>query len=123
MVAGTVLIVEDEPGLLKLFNRLLEGQGYRTLSAEDADEALRIAESTGEIDILVSDIVLPGRMNGLALCDRIRKSRPHLPCIFVSGYNAPEHGNIPDNAVLLRKPFKRATLIEAIADLQAARAA
>ena len=115
--------MEDEPGLLKLFNRLLEGQGYRTLSAEDADEALRIAESTGEIDILVSDIVLPGRMNGLGLCDRIRKSRPHLPCIFVSGYNAPEHGSIPDNAVLLRKPFKRATLIEAIADLQAARAA
>ena len=116
--AHTVLVVEDEPGLLKLFVQLLEQEGFRTLPASDAEAALRLAMDAAEFDLLLSDIVLPGRLNGFELCQSLRTTRPNLPAVFVSGYSTPEHGEVPEDAVLLRKPFSRATLVNAIETLQ-----
>ena len=120
---GTVLVVEDEPGLLKLFVQLLEQEGYHTLPASDAETALDLATDGAKFDLLLSDIVLPGQLNGFELCQKFRSSRPDLPAVFVSGYSTPEHGEVPENAVLLRKPFSRNTLIGAIETLHPERTA
>jgi two-component system, cell cycle sensor histidine kinase and response regulator CckA len=81
-----VLVVEDEPALVSIFQRALEQQGYRVLTATSGEEALRVADSVGgRIDLLLSDIVMPG-MGGRELVWRMRTAYPDLPVILVSGY-------------------------------------
>jgi PAS domain S-box-containing protein len=81
-----ILLAEDEPQVRQLTDRLLRGLGYRVLAAESGESALRIAEESGEpIDLLVTDVVMPG-MGGGALVSELRKSRPGLKVLYISGY-------------------------------------
>jgi two-component system, cell cycle sensor histidine kinase and response regulator CckA len=81
-----VLVVEDEPALVSIFQRALEHHGYRVLTAGNGEEALRVAESVeGRIDLVVSDIVMPA-MGGRELVWRLRELYPDLPVILASGY-------------------------------------
>ncbi len=104
----TILLVEDEPALLKLSQRLLEQLGYTILPATRPDQAIQLArEYAGRIDLLMTDVVMP-QMNGRTLCDRLREELPSLGSLFMSGYSAnviAHHGVLDPGVHFIQKPF------------------
>jgi two-component system, cell cycle sensor histidine kinase and response regulator CckA len=119
----TVLLVEDEAILLDFSARLLGELGYTVLPAVGPAQALQMAaDHGGDIDILLTDVVMPG-MNGHDLWQRLRQERPHLKCLFTSGYTAnviSHHGVLDPGIHFLPKPYTPADLAvklrEALAD-------
>ena len=101
---ATVLVVEDEEGVCQLAAESLEEFGYRVLRASNAREALSVLERD-PVDMLVSDIVMPGGMSGLALADEVRQRRKDLPVLLTTGYAEAIEAHGPAYAVL-RKPFR-----------------
>ncbi|MCL6310321.1 PAS domain-containing protein [Pseudomonas syringae] len=82
----TVLIVDDEPSVRMLVAEVISGLGYNCLEAEDAQSGLQILQSDTRIDLLISDIGLPGGMNGREMADAAGDCRPGLPTLFITGY-------------------------------------
>ena len=117
-VTGTVLLVEDNDGVRRAVRRTLEGAGYGVIEAGSGDAALDLLGSDGrEIDVVLTDVVMPGRLQGPELVHRIRELRPDIPVIFMSGYphEANVHGNgIRQNDISLMKPVARADLLAAL---------
>lgn len=113
----TILVVEDEPQLLRLARRVLESAGYRVITAQTPDEACRIAEDrAGEIDLLLSDVVMPG-MSGKQIQERIEGLNPRLRTVLMSGYPADivsERGVVEADASFLAKPFSPEALVRKI---------
>jgi two-component system cell cycle sensor histidine kinase/response regulator CckA len=110
--AQTVLVVEDADGLRELTKRLLERQGYTVLVAANADEALRVFEGNASIDVLLTDVVMPGG-SGPELTRRLVERRPALKVIFMSGYTEDaivHHGVLNPGIAFLHKPFTSETL-------------
>ena len=105
---GTILVVEDEDALRSLIVRTLRREGYEVLDAETPEAALRLAHGfEGRIDLLVSDVVMPG-MSGVEFAEQLRLSRPDTLVIFISGYASEEvirRGVIESAAPFLAKPF------------------
>jgi CheY-like chemotaxis protein len=99
-----VLLVEDEADVRDVTTKLLERLGYTVLAAEDGAGALEIAANTGRIDLLLSDMVLPGGMNGIDICHRLRERRPDLKCLFMTGYASLPDRQVPDGTEFLNKP-------------------
>jgi len=104
----TILLVEDEPAILRIAKRTLESLGYTVLAASTPGEAIRIAqEHRGEIHLLITDVVMP-EMNGRTLAKRLLSLYPDLKRVFMSGYT-PEviahHGVLEDPVHFLQKPF------------------
>jgi CheY-like chemotaxis protein len=119
---GTVLLVEDEPVIRKLVASMLERQGYAVFTAGEPNEALALASELTEIDLLVTDVVMPG-MNGPELAAQLVAGRPGLPVLFISGYPADAIAGrrlVPDSAAVLRKPFGANELFSAIATVVSA---
>ncbi|MBB4857707.1 PAS domain S-box-containing protein [Novosphingobium chloroacetimidivorans] len=109
----TVLVVEDDPSVRLLVREVLEELGYAPIEASDAVEAIPILRSAQAIDLLVSDVGLPG-MNGRQLAEVAREHRPDLPILFVTGYAenaAIRAGFLGTNMAMITKPFA----IEALA--------
>jgi PAS domain S-box-containing protein len=108
-----ILVVEDEPGLRVTTLRSLAELGYRTLEAEDASSAIRVLDDHPEVDLLFTDVMMPGGMSGLELARYVQKSRPRTKVLLTSGYTgrSAEHAHqdesMPD---LLSKPFRKADL-------------
>lgn len=120
--AGLILIVEDDDDVRDLVALQLEDIGYATLIAASGQEALDIlaAPETPAIDLLLTDVVMPGGMNGVALVRAARQKQPALKALLTSGYMA---GNVPGqseaeaaNLPLLSKPYLQADLARAIHD-------
>ncbi len=111
----TILVVEDEPVLRNLVRRLLGRSGYNVLVAADADEAIEASDAhSSPIDLLLTDVVMPGRMNGRDLARLLSSRRPQMRVLYMSGYaeNAIVHHGVLDPAVaFLPKPFNPSTLI------------
>jgi PAS domain S-box-containing protein len=109
----TVLLVEDEPGLLKLGRQMLERLGYAVLPALGAEQALRLAqEHAGKIDVLLTDVVMP-QMSGRDLWERLSRQCPGLRCLFMSGYTdnvIAHHAVLEPGVHFLQKPFSLAAL-------------
>ena len=113
--SGTVLLVEDNPEVASVSCSLLEQLGYTVRRVSDAETALREVERDG-IDLVFSDIVMPGKMDGLGLARRLKEIRPDLPILLATGYSdaaANARGNFP----ILRKPYEIHELSRAIAKL------
>jgi CheY-like chemotaxis protein/two-component sensor histidine kinase len=104
----TVLVVEDQPALLRLISVCLGKRGYTVLAAEDGTEAIRILQNNpGHIDLVVSDIMMP-RLNGLELLKKATLLRPEMRFLFISGYAEDTIGqttHLPHDAGYLEKPF------------------
>ena len=103
----TLLVVEDDSAVRNLVTDVLREQGYTVISAEDANGALPIIESAQTIDLLISDVGLPG-MNGRQLAEISRQVRPQLPVLFITGYaqHATARGGFLDEGMqLITKPF------------------
>ncbi len=121
-----VLVVEDEPMVRGLMARTLRGLGYEVLEAADGKEGLRVAtELAGGLDLLVTDVVMP-RMTGRELVEQVRRVRPDVEVLFISGYpddeNAPApRVSIEPGAAFLQKPFVMAELARTVRALLDAR--
>jgi signal transduction histidine kinase len=104
-----VLVVEDEPAVLEMAVESLTELGYRTLTATQAAEALERLAGSERIDILFSDVVMPGGMNGVQLSVEARHLRPGLRVLLTSGYTgtALEEHAVPADLPLLSKPYRR----------------
>ncbi len=116
---GTVLVVEDDPDVRAHSANLLRELGYDVLEAEDGAAALSILQAGPAIDLLFTDVGLPG-MNGRELAERARRLRPHLKVLFTSGYaqEALVHGGRLDAGVeLLAKPFSITRLADKLRDI------
>jgi two-component system cell cycle sensor histidine kinase/response regulator CckA len=103
----TVLVVEDAEGLRELVTRLLKRLGYIVLVAANADEALRLFEANASIDVLLTDVVMPGA-SGADLSRQLLEIRPTLKVIYMSGYTDEaivQHGVLNPGIALLNKPF------------------
>jgi two-component system cell cycle sensor histidine kinase/response regulator CckA len=105
----TVMVVEDEAALRGLVERILGGAGYTTLAFGSADEALRaLGQGDRSIDLLLTDVILPGALQGHDLARAVLASRPGLPVLYISGYtrDALVHaGRLDEGVNLLEKPF------------------
>jgi two-component system cell cycle sensor histidine kinase/response regulator CckA len=121
-VAATILLVEDEPQVRAVAERMLASAGHHVLVAQDAAEALALsAERQGTIDLLVTDVVMPG-LDGPTLAEQLRTARPELRTLFISGYSR-EHAipTDPDGtSAFLPKPFSREALLVQVTQLLAA---
>jgi CheY-like chemotaxis protein len=115
-----VLLVEDNDGVRAYAKSALEDLGYRVLEASDAAQALRLLEGTGRIDLLFTDVVLPGGTSGRELADEVVRQRPGLPVLFTTGYSRNaiiHHGRLDPNVNLLNKPFTQQDLARKIRQL------
>ena len=115
----TILVVEDNGGVRDYAKVVLSELGYRVLEAGDANQALRLL-AANSVDLLFTDVVLPGPMTGRALADKASKMRPGLPILFTTGYtrNAIVHqGRLDADVHLLNKPFTQQDLVRKIREL------
>ncbi len=109
----TVLIVEDDPLVLTYVTARLKNLGYRTLQAANAAEAIAIAERGVHFDLLFTDVIMTGTMNGRQLADEMERRRPGLKILFTSGYTEDaivHHGRLDPGVLLLAKPYRNAEL-------------
>jgi PAS domain S-box-containing protein len=122
----TVLVVDDEPTIRMLVGEVLADGGYTAIEASDGPAALKILQSSVRIDLLITDVGLPGGLNGRQVADAAREARPGLHVIFITGYaeNAALGGGYLERGMsLITKPFEIDTLARKIREaFEAARA-
>jgi two-component system cell cycle sensor histidine kinase/response regulator CckA len=120
--SGTVLLVEDEPMVRSVAERALTRHGYQVITADNGEEALEIVARGEPIDLLISDVVMPG-MDGPTMVREARKSRPELKILFMSGYAEEQLRKSIDieNVNFLPKPFSVTELAEAARNAAAAK--
>ena len=109
----TVLVVDDEPTVRMLVTEVLEDLGYTAIEAADSASGLKVLQSDVRIDLLISDVGLPGGMNGRQMADAARVSRPDLKVLFITGYAenaAVGNGHLEPGMAVLTKPFVVETL-------------
>nr|WP_245931058.1 PAS domain-containing protein [Methylobacterium radiodurans] len=119
----TVLIVDDEPSIRMLVTEVLEDLGYTAIEAADAASGLKVLQSDVRIDLLVTDVGLPGGMNGRQMADAARVGRPDLKVLFITGYAenaAVGNGHLEPGMAVLTKPFVMEALASRIKELIAA---
>ncbi|MDF3980565.1 ATP-binding protein [Luteibacter sp. PPL201] len=116
----TVLVVEDEVTVRLLVTSLLEDAGFTVMEAADSAHGLRILQSDASIDLLVSDVGLPGGMSGRQMADAARLTRPDLKVIFITGYEETAlmtNDPLPWGVAVLTKPFAIDVFREAVRDM------
>ncbi|HNY64726.1 MAG TPA: transporter substrate-binding domain-containing protein [Deltaproteobacteria bacterium] len=112
----TILLCEDDDTVRQLCIDILSSKGYTVVPARSGTEALDLAEGMERIDLLLTDVIMPG-MNGKVLSDRLKEKRPSLKTLFISGYTDDviiHHGIIEPGIELLMKPFSRSALLQSI---------
>jgi PAS domain S-box-containing protein len=113
--SGTVLLVDDNPEVATVSTNMLEQLGYTVRRVDSAEAALREIERDG-IDLVFSDIVMPGKMDGLGLARHLKTMRPQLPILLATGYSDAAV-NVRGDFAILRKPYEIHQLSQAIAKL------
>lgn len=104
--AISVLLVEDEVMISNLVADCLSESGFRVHEVVTADEALRFIKSGANVDVLFTDINLPGGMNGAELAERVRELRPEMPIVYVSGrYKISEISPLVPRSLFVAKPY------------------
>jgi CheY-like chemotaxis protein len=102
----TILLVEDDDEVRQVTGVLLGGLGYRILEAARASAALAVLEAERDIDLMLTDIVMPGEMNGIELAAAARQRRPALRILFTSGYAEDLAAGSPIADRVLQKPYR-----------------
>ena len=99
-----VLVVDDSPEVAEVTSSLFEHLGYDTIYRDSAEAALKLLEDGNSIDLVFSDIVMPGTIDGVGLAGEVQARYPHLPVILTTGYSDAAL-SAPPNLPILRKPF------------------
>ncbi|BDL41886.1 ATP-binding protein [Methylorubrum sp. GM97] len=119
--SATVLVVEDEAAVREIACAILADLGYQVLEAPDGEEALRVfGANAATVDLLLTDVVLPGKVRGRELAERVQALRPEVRVVFMSGYtenSIVHHGRSDDGVHLVGKPFKREQLARKVAEV------
>ncbi|MBR1092583.1 PAS domain S-box protein [Bradyrhizobium manausense] len=113
----TILVVEDDRLVREYVLAQLHSLGYVTLQAANAAEALAIVASSTPFDLLFTDVIMPGKMNGRQLADEVQKTRPDLKVVYTSGYTENaiiHHGRLDSGVLLLAKPYRKSDLARII---------
>jgi CheY-like chemotaxis protein len=109
----TILVVEDDELVRAYVSAQLQGLGYKTLSAANGAEALAIADGGAAFDLLFTDVIMPGPLNGRQLAAEMMRRRPSLKVLFTSGYTENaiiHHGRLDSGVLLLAKPYRKLDL-------------
>ncbi|MBT3702145.1 MAG: PAS domain-containing protein [Alphaproteobacteria bacterium] len=112
-----ILVVEDDPGVRAVSVNMLSSHGYEIVEAEDGKEAIALLEGNPKFDLLFTDIVLPGGMNGMDIVDAAQKIQPGIKVLYTTGYaeRAVVHNDELDlNAEVVNKPYRRSELLEKV---------
>jgi len=115
-----VLVVEDEPAVRAAAVATLEEMGFACLQAGEAESALRLVDSDAQIDLVFTDVVMPGPLKTRDFAARVRDLRPQLPILFTSGYTENaivHHGRLDDGVSLISKPYAKDELGRRIAGM------
>ena len=107
-----VLLVEDEPNVRRVVRQQLIDLGYPVIEAEDGVQALAMIEQIPDIAIVVSDVIMPGGLDGRQLADRVRNDRPEMCIVLMSGYT--DEAEVGSDLPVLAKPFVRQDLARAL---------
>jgi two-component system, response regulator PdtaR len=121
-----ILVVEDEPLLRLLAAELLGDAGFEVLEAGSSEEALRILDSRLDVNVVFTDVEMPGALDGLALARRIRELHPQIGLLVTSGRGLRPADALPDQGSFLAKPYTAGRLlghIEAVVENGCAAAA
>lgn len=115
MVGQVILIVEDDVMIRMLMVDVLSDEGYAVLEAGSGDEGLDILSSGQHLDLIITDVRIPGKIDGIALTGEAKRVFPGLPVIVVSGHLPPEAANRAD--AFLCKPYGTSTFLELVLKL------
>ncbi|EYD72692.1 hybrid sensor histidine kinase/response regulator [Limimaricola hongkongensis] len=116
----TVLLVEDDDDVRLVAGEMLRHLGYAVIEAEDADAGLAVIEAGHDFDLLLTDVVMPGRLTSREMAERAQALRPGLPVLFASGYSRDaivHDGRLDEGIQLLSKPYRRETLARRLREL------
>jgi CheY-like chemotaxis protein len=112
-VQGTILLVEDSREVADVTTTMVEQLGYRVVRAENASEALRHLQQGVQVDLVFSDVVMPGTMSGISLAETCRERYPSLPVLLTTGFTDAAQA-VDGRFDILRKPFELSALERAI---------
>ncbi len=119
--AETILIVEDEDLVRDLAQRVLQRSGYKVLIAADAVQAIRLCdEYAASIDLLITDVVMPGGLSGRDLAEHLKQTRPTTRVLFMSGYTDStivHHGMLEEGVMFMQKPFTPLALARQVREM------
>ena len=118
-MSGTILVVEDMDIVRVMISTALKSHGYEVLTAASSDEAFAIA-SERSVDLLLTDLAMPGGMGGTELAERLTEERPEMRVLFTSGYSADEETKravAKTRGAFLQKPFVLDRLAQTVRDL------
>jgi signal transduction histidine kinase len=116
----TILIIDDEPAIRMLVTEVLQDSGYRVLEVEDGANALKLLQSPVRIDLLITDVGLPGGLNGRQVADRARQVKPDLKVLFITGFAENAiigNGHLDAGMSVLTKPFVMVALANKVREL------
>jgi two-component system NtrC family sensor kinase len=119
---GTVLLVEDNADVAEVGRSYFEQLGYRVKHANSAQGALERLENESDIDLVFSDILMPGVMNGTELAQSVRDRFPAIPVLLATGYSSSAQAAVREGFIVLQKPFDLATLEKGLRDAIARKA-
>lgn len=118
--ARLVLVVEDNKDVLKLTSAMVKSLGYKVLEAETGDEAIKILKARPDIVLLLTDVMLPGAINGPVLAKQAKEFYPNLKVLFNSGYAEHaivQNGLLEEGVNLISKPFRKQQLANKIEEV------
>ena len=109
------MIVDDEPLIRMYARQIVEEAGYSAVEAANADDALQLLAEDG-VTAMVTDVQMPGSMDGLELARSVKASWPEIAVIVMSGRRLPRPSELPENTHFLSKPFSEQRLVDVLAD-------
>ena len=113
---GHVLVVEDDPSVLDITSFMLELEGYDVLTAMNANEALTLLADHPEVDLVLTDVNMPGDMDGIDLVCELQRQGSAVRCVVVSGDALHASNRLGKRAPFLAKPYDRRSLLKAVGD-------
>jgi CheY-like chemotaxis protein len=113
-----ILTVEDEFLISEYLRGILESSGHRVIAAFDADEAIDVLERLGDIELVITDINMPGSMDGLRLAAAIRDRWPPIHLIVVTGFVPPRTSHLPSGSLFIPKPYGAADILSGVQRFQ-----
>jgi CheY-like chemotaxis protein len=115
---ATILLVEDESSVRNLIARFLTRSNFKVLTAEDGHRALAVwAEHKSEIDLVLTDVMMPGGLRGRMMAEQLQLERPDLKVLYTSGYNEDllnAEGSLCEGINFLQKPYRPENLLTAV---------
>jgi CheY-like chemotaxis protein len=112
-----ILVVEDEPLVRDLNLDILQEAGFRLIDASDADEAFEILKRRPDVEVVLTDVDMPGSMNGFEFARLVAQGWPDVKILVISGKMRPEPGDLPEGSAFMAKPYRPNELVAELGHL------